>query len=74
MTDFALTEHDKSSPLWLRLKDHFLDRLAIMRARNDNALLTEAETAAIRGEIKCLRGLIALDDDRPVVTGADDAP
>lgn len=69
---FTLTESDKAQGLWLRLKAHFEARLAILRARNDNAVLTEQETAAIRGEIRCLRGLIALGDARPIVTGNED--
>lgn len=68
MTDFTLSDYDKSQPLWLRLKAHMEDRLAACRARNDGAL-TEFETATLRGEIKCLKHLIRLDASRPVLTG-----
>ena len=54
MTDFQLTEHDKAQGLWLRLRAHLEDRLADARRRND-AALTEAETAMLRGEIRCLK-------------------
>lgn len=68
MSDFQLSEHDKAQGLWLRLRAHLEDRLALARIRNDT-LLTEYETALLRGEIRCLKGLIALGNDRPVMTG-----
>lgn len=70
MTDFQLTEHDKAQGLWLRLKEHLEARLALARIRNDT-LLGEYETALLRGEIKCLKGLLALGNDRPVLAGED---
>lgn len=70
MTDFTLSEQDKSTGLWLRLKAHMEDRLAAARVRND-AVLPEPETAALRGEIKTLKALIRLDVARPVLTGED---
>jgi hypothetical protein len=69
--DFTLTEQDKATGLWLRLKAHMEDRLAAARVRND-AALTEPETAALRGEIKALKSLIRLDAVRPILTGDDE--
>lgn len=68
MTDFDLTEGEKSHPLWHRLKAYLTDRLETARISNDRAL-SEHETAALRGEIKTLKALISLGDDRPVMTG-----
>ena len=68
---FILTEADKAQNLWLRLRAHFEERLAVMRARNDDATLTEQATAAIRGEIGCLKKLIALGNDQPIVAGEE---
>lgn len=62
MTDFRLTESDKASGLWLRLRAHLDDRIASARLRNDDATLDPAATAAIRGEIKVLKLLMRLDD------------
>ena len=62
MTDFRLTESDKASGLWLRLRAHLEDRIASARLRNDDATLDPAATAAIRGEIKVLKLLMRLDD------------
>jgi hypothetical protein len=71
MIDFQLTEHEKTQGLWRRLVGHLADRLADLRVRND-AAISEYETASIRGEIKALKRLIALDADRPIMTGDDD--
>ena len=65
MTPFELSPQDKLHPLWTRLRAHLEDRLAQARIRND-AVLPEAETAALRGEIKALKRIIALGDDRPL--------
>lgn len=64
--DFQLTQGDKHSGLWLRLKQHLEERLANARLRND-ALQPDMETAALRGEIRCLKMLVKLGDDRPVI-------
>ncbi len=69
MDDFRLTESDKASGLWLRLRAHFDDRLAAARMRNDDPTLDPAATAAIRGEIKVLKLLIRLDAERPPIEG-----
>ena len=76
MTDFALTDNDRASSLWQRLRAHLEDRLSQSRSRNDNEALTEQETAALRGRIRLLKSLIALGDDpRPFATGnSEDAP
>lgn len=65
MTDFTLSDYEKSQPLWGRLKAHLEDRLAAARSKND-APLTDAETATLRGEIRCLKTLIRLDISRPL--------
>lgn len=65
MIDFQLSYSEKSTQLWFRLKQYMEDKLDQARRRND-ASLTEQETATIRGEIRCLKSIIALGDDRPV--------
>lgn len=65
MIDFQLSEHDKATVLWLRLKAHLEDRLAALRVRND-APQSEQDTAALRGEIRGLKKLLALSDHRPM--------
>lgn len=73
MNDFQLSDYDKSQGLWLRLREHLIERLAMARVKND-AVMSDYETALLRGEIKCLKRLIALGDDRPIVTGDDQPP
>lgn len=64
---FRLTDGDRSNPLWHRIKAHLTDERAIALAKIiGNIEMTERETAAWRGRIKCLDGLIALGDARPV--------
>lgn len=63
---FELSEGEKAHPLWLRLKAHMEMRLAQCRAKNDDTTLTEAETQTLRGQIRTLKGIIALGDDRPL--------
>lgn len=61
---FELTEGEKLSPLWARLKAHLETQLKTLRAKNDRTQ-TEVETARLRGHIECLKAIVALGDDRP---------
>ncbi len=67
MNDFMLTEGEKAHPLWLRLKAHWIDQLAELRVRNDDPSRPELDTAALRGQIKTLKTIIALGDERPAL-------
>lgn len=62
--DFALTDADRGSALWVRLKANLEKRLAAERARNDGDL-DQIQTANARGYLRCVRGLLALDDKPP---------
>jgi hypothetical protein len=73
LAEFTLTEPDKAQGLWLRLREHLADRLADARKRNDGPL-DPHETASLRGEIRTLKRIIALGDDRPVIPTDDDQP
>lgn len=70
---FALTRDEKHSQLWLRLKTHLTDELDDARRLNDRTM-SEIETARLRGRIDVLKGFIALGEDRPDMTGNQDAP
>jgi hypothetical protein len=63
--DFALTDEERRSPVWRRLRNHMRERLERLREKNDGESQTEVSTAVLRGQIKCLKGLIALEDDPP---------
>lgn len=64
-TRFELSDGEKAHPLWRRLHAHFADQLDQLRRRNDD-LRTEAETAALRGHIRCLKVIMDLGKDRPL--------
>lgn len=70
-TPFSLTDGERISPLWSKLKDRFETMLQTRRAKNDNPKLTEAETAALRGEIKLLNAIIALGKASPILDDND---
>ena len=72
LADFRLSEADTNSGLWLRLKTHLTERLDLLRIRNDGDR-SEIETAALRGEIRCLKQIIALDAPA-IATGDEDTP
>lgn len=65
---FELTDGERANPLWMRLKTHFEGMLMSLRASND-ADQSEQKTAALRGEIKLLKRIIAFGDPRPDTTG-----
>lgn len=66
--EFILTDGERRHPLWLRLKAHFEEKMLEARGKNDGPL-SEADTATLRGQIKCLKGLIALGDEMPPQDG-----
>lgn len=58
---FALSFQDRTSPTWIRLKDHLERELAIQRQKNDAFSLNADVTASIRGRIAQIKDLLALD-------------
>lgn len=69
MSDFSLSDGERHHPLWAKLSAHFTERLRELRGKNDGAL-NEMETATIRGQIKCLKGILALGDEPPKMDGS----
>lgn len=67
--DFILTAAEKSSPVWFKLKGYLEQRLERARGRNDEPQLADA-TATLRGEIKALKGLLALGNELPPIPTA----
>ena len=68
----VLTEHERQHPLWLKIKKHAEDRLALARERNDKSHPID-KTERLRGAIAELKHLAALDQPAPQ-TEADDFP
>ena len=63
--DFRLTDGERHHPLWAKLSAHFAAHLHDLRGKNDDPNLTEAQTAAFRGQIACLKWVIALGNEPP---------
>ena len=61
--ELILTDAEIHGPLWIRIEQHLVARLARLRARNDNALTLE-ETNYTRGEIRAVKNLLAAGADR----------
>ena len=57
-----LSVADRANPLWVRLMDHFNQRIAKLRSDNDCDLDAE-QTAKMRGRISEIKALMSLDRD-----------
>lgn len=66
-----LTEAEKQSALWEKLKAHFDERLQSFRKQNDQDL-NERQTAEIRGRIKELKYVIDLETSPSNLTDANE--
>lgn len=60
---FAMNQAERMSPLWSKLSEEIEKKLAALRIKNDDETLTEAQTAALRGQIKFAKYLLGLGDD-----------
>lgn len=65
---FVMLPMDKVSTTWLRLKKHLESELAIARLKNDDEKLDPIQTAMIRGRIKTLKSILALETPPPVTS------
>lgn len=72
-----LAPRDFNTETWARLREHLESELAKLRARNDDELLDAVKTAALRGEIRRIKTLLALDkrpgNQPPLTLIADDS-
>ena len=50
------------SGTWLFVREWALNEMNLLRENNDNITLNEVKTAALRGKIRKLKDLLALDD------------
>ena len=56
-----LSDTDKLSPVWVAMKKYLEERVESMRCKLENEALTESQTAALRGRLAELRGILALE-------------
>ena len=61
-----LTEKEKNSDLWAKLKEHALARIAELRESNDSPMPAE-DTAATRGRIAELKEMLLVEHPDPVI-------
>lgn len=57
----TLSDTDKLSPVWIAMKKYLEERIESMRCKLENESLTEIQTAALRGRIAEMRGILALE-------------
>lgn len=60
MDEFKLTQAEKHSALWARLRKHMSERLEGLRAQNDHHQ-PESQTAGLRGKIAEVKEFLALE-------------
>jgi hypothetical protein len=61
-----LTDAEKISPLWIKIKEHLEERIEKHRASNDKTQPADA-TEKLRGRIAELNYLRGLDKERPQI-------
>lgn len=57
---FELTKQERAMPLWIKLSEHFEERIRELREQNDSTQLDEKHTAKIRAEIALYKELLKL--------------
>jgi hypothetical protein len=57
----TLTDQERESPLWKRLRAHYEKRLTSLRSQNDDPS-SEHDTARRRGRIHEVKTLLSLND------------
>lgn len=62
--DFTLDSVERASTVWAKIEKHLSRRLEKARDRNDSPLPPD-ETALVRGEIKALKALLRLGQEKP---------
>lgn len=63
--------HERTSQLWLKLREHFEKRLAVLRARNDKPASVDRSNV-LRGQIAELKHLLQLADEKSSVPPEDE--
>lgn len=61
----VLSAEERRSPLWKKLKDHWQERLEVLRKQNDGDR-PETETAKLRGQIAECKALLWLERETDI--------
>lgn len=67
-----LEQHEIHSSTWVKLKEYLTERIDAQRKKNDSTDLTDLETAALRGGLRELKLLLALDQPGLTPVTGDD--
>lgn len=67
---FLLSEHERTNPVWVKIKKHLEGRLDLLRSMNDKHHDAET-TARLRGRIREVKELAALDNPAPQMEADD---
>lgn len=66
----TLTEQEKQSAVWVKLRDHMNERLESLRCQNDGDLTPE-QTIKLRGRVAQLKELLAIGKPGPAQAEVD---
>ena len=58
MNALKLSDHERASPLWVKISKHLAAELAALRESNDNKNLNESDTQYYRGQIAAIKTLL----------------
>jgi hypothetical protein len=61
----TFSPQDRFNPVWLRLEQYLLKKLADSRGQNDNPKKDAIDTAYLRGRIAAYKEIQALTDEKP---------
>ncbi len=61
---FALTQEERLSAVWVRIRGHLEKQLIFSREKNDSSSLCEQETAFLRGKIAAIKQLLRVEQDQ----------
>ena len=66
LSPFKLTEYEKQSSTWERVKAHLEERLLILRERNDG-LMSENDRNILLGSIRTIKEILAWETPDPKI-------
>jgi len=56
-----LTDGEKQTPLWARLKKHLADELEVARSKLESPQITHDQSLLVRGDIMRIRKMLDMD-------------
>jgi len=69
LSRLTLSEAEKASPLWVKIRDHYRAKLYAARRKNDG-LMADASRFPLLVEIKAARDILDLENDPPTLAAS----